>query len=74
MIETLKKGKKSYKTIDKPARKKWSVKEGFYILSLRNDYETMSEVGEMKKKDDVNDVLIQLQAFKYLFFVEKMKL
>jgi hypothetical protein len=67
-------GKIKYKTLGDRERKKWSVKEGFYILSLRNDYETMSEIGEMKKRDDVNDVLIQLQAFKYLFFVERMNL
>ena len=54
-------------------RKKWSVQEGFYIMSLREDFETMSDVGIMKKRDDVNDVLIQLQAFKYLYFVDHMK-
>jgi len=42
-------------------------------MSLREDFETMSDVGIMKKRDDVNDVLIQLQAFKYLYFVDNMK-
>jgi len=69
----LKNGKTKFKTLGDRERKKWSVEEGFYILSLREDHETMSEIGLMKKKDDVNDVLVQLQAFKYLFFVEKMK-
>lgn len=67
-------GKIKYKTLGDRERKKWSVEEGFYIYSLRNDYETMSEISQMKKKDDVNDVLVQLQAFKYLFFVEKLVL
>ena len=67
-------GKIKYKTLGDRERKKWSVQEGFYILSLREDYETMGEIGLMKKRDDVNDVIIQLQAFKYLYFVQKMKL
>lgn len=67
-------GKVRFKTLGDRERKIWSVKEVFGILSIRNDYETMSEIGEMKKKDDVSDVIAQLQAFKYLFFVEKMEL
>ena len=67
-------GKVKFKTLGDRERKVWSVKEVFGILSLRNDYETMSEIGEMKKKDDVSDVIAQLQAFKYLYFVEKMEL
>jgi predicted DNA-binding antitoxin AbrB/MazE fold protein len=66
-------GKIKFKTLGDRERKKWSVQEGFYIMSLREDFETMSDVGVMKKRDDVNDVLIQLQAFKYLYFVDNMK-
>ena len=66
-------GKIKFKTLGDRERKKWSVQEGFYIMSLRDDFETMSDVGIMKKRDDVNDVLIQLQAFKYLYFVDNMK-
>ena len=66
--------KVKFKTLGDRERKIWSVKEVFGILSLRNDYETMSEIGEMKKKDDVSDVIAQLQAFKYLYFIEKMEL
>jgi hypothetical protein len=65
-------GKEKYKTLGDRERKKWSVREGFYILSLRDDNETMSELGTIKKLDDVNDVIVQLQAFKYLFFIEKV--
>lgn len=67
-------GKVKFKTLGDRERKVWSVKEVFGILSLRDDYETMSQIGEMKKKDDVSDVIVQLQAFKYLYFVEKMEL
>ena len=70
-LHKLKNGKTKYKTLGDRDRKKWSVQEGFYIMSLREDYESMGEVGLMKKRDDVNDVLVQLQAFKYLFFVDE---
>ena len=52
-------------------RKIWSVKEGCYLLALREDFETMSEINAMKKKDDVSDVILQLQAYKYLTYVDK---
>jgi hypothetical protein len=69
---TLKNGKEKWKTLDDRERKKWSVEETFGILSLREDYETMNEIWEMKKRDDVSDVITQMQAFKYLYFVDKM--
>ena len=68
----LKSGKISYKTMGDKERKKWSIQEGFNILALREDFETMAEVGIMKKKDDIFDTIIQLQAFKFLYFIEKM--
>ena len=68
-----KKGKKTYKVLGDKERKNWSVKEGFYLLALREDYETMNEILAMKKKDDVNDVILQLQAYKYITFVEQQK-
>ena len=64
-------GKKTYKVLGDKERKKWSVKEGYYLLALREDFETMNEINAMKKKDDVNDVILQLQAYKYLTFVDK---
>ena len=64
-------GKKTYKVMGDKERKTWSVKEGYYLLALREDYETMSEINGMKKKDDVNDVILQLQAYKYLTYVDK---
>ena len=63
--------RKSYKNMSDYARKKWAIEEAFSVLSLRDDYETMSEIGNIKKKDDLCDVIIQLQAFKYLYFVDK---
>jgi hypothetical protein len=73
-IETkTKAGKIRYKNIDKTARKKWAIEEGSCILAEREDFQTLSEITSMKKKDDLNDVIIQLQAFKYLYFVDKVK-
>ena len=65
-------GKTSYKNIGAKERKKWAIEQAFYILSLRNDFETMADIGSMKKQDDVSDVIIQLQAFKYLYFVDNI--
>jgi hypothetical protein len=68
--KTTKTGKKTYKVMGDKERKKWSVEEGTYLLCLREDYETLNEIQGMKKKDDVNDVILQLQAYKYLTFVD----
>ena len=64
-------GKVSYKAMDKPARKKWSVKKAINILTKRNDAETLCELNTVSKRDDLADVLCQLQAFKVLFFMDK---
>jgi hypothetical protein len=71
-IEIIKKDKKTYKNIDKPARKKWSIETAYGILTERNDFDTIEEITCSKKKDDLCDVIIQAQAFKYLYFVEKI--
>jgi len=63
-------GKKSYKNIDKPARKKWAIETAYGILTERDDFETIDEITASKKKDDLSDVIVQAQAFKYLHFVK----
>jgi len=68
--KTTKAGKKSYKNIDKPQRKKWAIETCYSILTDREEYDTMDEITSCKKKDDLSDVLIQCQAFKYLYFVD----
>lgn len=65
-------GKITYKNIEQRDRKKWAIEEGEYILIERNDFETLSEISSSKKRDDLSDVIVQLQAFKFLYFVEKM--
>jgi hypothetical protein len=67
----LKSGKIKYVSISKPERKKWAIEQASYILTEREDFKTLSELVSSKKKDDMSDVLCQLQAFKYLYFVDK---
>jgi len=65
-----KQGKKSirYVAMEKPKRKKWSIEKALEILALRGEESIISSA---KKKDDLADTLTQLQAFKYLSFVDK---
>lgn len=66
-----KKGNVSYKAMDKPTRKKWSVQKATEILNERQDTETISSLTNARKRDDLADCLTQLQAWKYLVFVDK---
>ena len=63
-------GKRSYKAIDKPARKKWCIEEAMRIVSSREDLETLTQIRGSRKKDDLCDVICQLQAYKYLHYVD----
>lgn len=69
--KSTKTGKVTYKPIGDKERKKWAVEQAFSILAIREDYDTMSEISLMKKKDDVCDNICMAQAFKYLQFVDK---
>ena len=60
----IKQGKESYKSIDKPQRKKWAVVKALSILKARGDHENEHVINQSKKKDDLSDVICQLQAFK----------
>jgi len=62
-------GKKTYKNVDKPARKKWAIETAYAILTERDDFDTIDEITSSKKKDDLSDVIVQAQAFKYLHFL-----
>lgn len=66
-----KKGKITYKAMDKPARKKWSVEKASDILAEREDFKTLSEITSMRKKDDICDCLLQSLSYVYLAFVDK---
>ena len=57
----------AWKAIDKPARKKWSVEKGIEILCTRGDADGVAVIKSRGKKDDLCDVICQLQAYKYLY-------
>lgn len=66
-----KNGNFRWKAIDKPERKKWSIVKATEILTNRGEQDTIDNIKSKTKKDDLADVICQLEAFKYLFFVEK---
>jgi hypothetical protein len=63
-----KNGNVRFKAMEKPQRKKWAVAKTVEILTDRNELETIQG---MKKKDDLADTFLMIQAFKYLVYVEK---
>lgn len=59
-------GRTSYKSIDKPARKKWCIAKALEIMTEREDVSSAEKIRKSKKKDDLCDVICQLQAWKIL--------
>jgi len=66
-----KSGKRRYKAMEKPQRKKWSVEKAIEILTSRGEMDVLKNLTSAKKKDDLADVLTQLAAFKYKVYVDK---
>jgi hypothetical protein len=66
-----KKGNITYKAIDKPSRKKWSVQKAKEILGMRGEDYVLECLSTVSKKDDLADVLCQSTAFRYLAYVNK---
>lgn len=64
-------GGKKMKAMSKPERKKWAVEKAVDILMERNDMESVDEISAKRKRDDMADVLIQLQSFKFLRYVDQ---
>jgi len=62
------------KKLSDSQRKTWAVNAAKSILSDRGDFETFERIDNYTKKDDVSDVIVQAQAWKYLMFVDKHKL
>lgn len=70
------KGKKTkkgwrWKAMDKPARKKWAIKKAIDILEYRNETHIMQGIKTVKKRDDLADTFLMLQAAKYKIYVDK---
>ena len=59
-------GRISYKAIDKPARKKWCIAKACEIMTAREDNDSLNQIKKSKKKDDLCDVICQLQSWKLL--------
>jgi hypothetical protein len=66
-----KSGKPRWKAMEKPQRKKWSINQAIEILTSRGEMEVLDKLTTVAKRDDLADVLTQLQAFKYLVYVNK---
>ena len=67
----LKNGKVKFVSTSKTERKKWAIENAVHILSEQEDFEIIQDIMSNSKKDDKCDVLCQLQAFKYLEFIDK---
>ena len=61
------------KKMTKPQRKKWACDEAAYILNLRDDMDSLHFIFSLNrtKKDDLSDVIVQLNAFKIKCFIDK---
>lgn len=57
--------------LSKYQRKKWAVETCREVLTRRHDTLGLDEISVYKKKDDVSDIVIQLQSYKYIRFVER---
>ena len=55
-------------SISKPERKKWSIKMATQILENRGEIDVINKLKSKKKKDDLADVVCQLQSFKILTY------
>lgn len=58
-----------YKSMTKPKRKKWCINKAIHIFTIRDDQETLERIKNTKKKDDLADVVCQLQAYKILTYI-----
>lgn len=57
------------KKLNKNQRKKWSVEKASEILIKRQDLQSLKQINDCKKKDDMADVIMQLQSYKYLHII-----
>ena len=84
-ISYTKKGKLKYTSLSPTQRKKWAVEKCKEILESRGETDAienmlesteLTKTGRPKKKklDDLSDVVCQVNAYKYLAFVERKEL
>ena len=58
--------KNKYVSMKKPERKKWCINKALDIVKNRKDNNTLQQILLSKKKDDLCDVICQLQSWKVL--------
>ena len=71
-VSYTKKGKARYKALTKPERKKWAIEKATEILIARNEFRSLSDILSSRKKDDICDCVLMIEAFKYLAFVDRV--
>ncbi len=57
----------------KPERKKWAIHKAIQVLTERND-PFLSNLNQFKKKDDVADTILHIQAYKILNTLNQTKM
>jgi predicted DNA-binding antitoxin AbrB/MazE fold protein len=65
-----KNGNVRWKAMEKPQRKKWAVEKAVELLTSRGESDIVQGIKSKAKRDDLADVVLQLQAYKYLAYVE----
>ena len=64
-------GKRKMKAMGQRERKKWAVVKAEEILKIKNETDVWDKICKTKKKDDLADTLLMLEAFKYRVYVDK---
>ncbi len=70
-VKTTKKGKKQFKALNPRERKNWCVSLALEIMNNRGEEDVYKGILRHKKQNDICDTICQLQAAKYLIFVNK---
>ena len=54
------------KKLTKPQRKKWAIEKALSILAEREDYENLTHLNTVKKKDDISDCILMNIAYTFM--------
>jgi len=60
--------------IIKSERKKWAIDMAVYILCNREEYDWVQFIVKSTKRDDLSDVIVQLEAWKVLYYIDNSPL
>ena len=59
------------KKMTKYQRKQWAVNKAMNMLIDKDDQEILKVFKNLKKKDDAADAIVMLNAYKFMYFVDK---